>query len=83
MASGWSGFRDSLFAVFYIMTEQSNKHSRGSKFGTGLCAVIYLIDAGQVLRALILAEFGWDASVVSLIGKVDIINVLFKVVSLF
>jgi len=81
MASAWwSNFKDSLFAIFYIMTEQNDKHTTGSILSTISCTLIYLIDAGQVIRAVITSDFGWDGLVVGLIGKVDMVNVFFKVV---
>ena len=72
--------RDSLFAVFYIMTEQNEKDATGSRLSWLLCTLMYSVDAGQVLRALILTEFGWNADIVKLIKSFDTISLFFQVV---
>ena len=78
-----SSFRDSFFAVFYVMTEQNERHTKRSKVSSGLCVLIYLVDAGQVLHALILTEFGWKGEIVKLIESFDTISLFFEVVTKF
>ena len=39
-------FREGMFAVFYIMTEQ-NRNTRPTGWGTFRCFFLYIIDAGQ------------------------------------
>ncbi len=80
MVSSFETFRESLFAVFYIMTEQNNQHSKRITIGVIRRCFLYLIDAGQVIRALVLPEFGWDPGVRSFIGKFDFFNLIFDVV---
>ncbi len=75
--------RERLFSVFYIMTEQNNnKDAKRGSFGIFMCTCIYLIDGGQVLRALLLPEFGWNPGIVDQAGSFDILNLSFKLVSI-
>ncbi len=78
----WDAFRDSLFGVFYVMTEQNNKYSKRNYLGTLRCIILYLIDAGQVLRVLILPEFGWDMELVKSMQKMNIIEFSVQTVSI-
>ena len=80
MVSSFEAFRESLFAVFYIMTEQNNLHAKRVTVGVIRRCVLYLIDAGQVIRAVILPEFGWDPNIISWVGKFDFLNLIFDVV---
>jgi hypothetical protein len=80
MVSSFEAFRESLFAVFYIMTEQNNQQSKRVTFGVFRRCILYLIDAGQVIRAVILLEFGWDPAITNLVGKFDFLNLIFDVV---
>ncbi len=82
MVSSFEAFRESLFAVFYIMTEQNNQHSKRVTIGVFRRCLLYLIDAGQVIRAVILPEFGWHPDVTNWVGKLDFLNLIFDVVSL-
>jgi hypothetical protein len=82
MASYFEVFRESLFGVFYIMTEQNNNHSRRVTFSQIRRFVLYIVDAGQVIRAVVLPEFGWDAGAGSFIEKFDFFNSLFDVVAM-
>jgi hypothetical protein len=80
MVSSLDAFRESLFAVFYIMTEQNNQQSKRVAIGLLRRCVLYLIDAGQVIRAVILPEFGWGPDITNWVGKFDFLNLIFNVV---
>ncbi len=82
MVSSFEAFRESLFEVFYIMTEQNNQQSKRVTISVFRRCVLYLIDAGQVIRAVILPEFGWDPAITDWVGKFDFLNLIFNVVSL-
>ena len=83
MLAKWNAFRENLFGVFYIMTEHNIKYSKRNLIGTIRCVVLYLIDAGQVLRVLIIPEFGWDMSLVSSMQKMNIIEFAVQTVDCF
>jgi hypothetical protein len=70
----WDAFRENLFGVFYIMTEHDSRYAKKNYLGTLRCIILYLIDAGQVFRVLVLPEFGWDSSIVQAIQKMNIIE---------
>jgi hypothetical protein len=72
-----------LFGVFYIMTEQNNNVSRRVTFSQIRRIVLYLVDAGQVIRAVILPEFGWEAEAAAFIERFDFFSSLFDVVKRF
>jgi hypothetical protein len=59
------------------------RHSKGVSFTLGAFryGVLYLIDAGQVLRALVLPELGWNDSVVTFVERMDVIQLLFQMVT--
>jgi hypothetical protein len=80
MVSYFEALRESLFSVFYIMTEQNNQQSKRVTIGVFRRCLLYLIDAGQVIRAVILPEFGWDPDITSWVGKFDFLNLIFDVV---
>jgi hypothetical protein len=80
MVSSFDAFRESLFAVFYIMTEQNNQQSKRVAIGLLRRCILYLIDAGQVIRAVILPEFGWCSDITNWVGKFDVLNLIFNVV---
>jgi hypothetical protein len=81
LPASWSNMRERLFSVFYIMTEQSNnKDAKRGSFSIFVCTCIYLIDGGQVLRALLLPEFGWDPGIVDQAGSLDVVNLSIKLV---
>ena len=73
----FEAFRDSVFAVLYIMTEQSNQDSQRRRFESFRRCLLYLIDAGQICRAIMLPEFGWNSSIRTLIGKFDFFTLIF------
>ena len=81
MATSLDGFRESLFGVFYIMTEQNNQHSKSITLGALRRCILYLIDAGQVVKAIFLPEFGWDPGVEKIAKKFDFFALIFDVVS--
>jgi hypothetical protein len=65
------------------MTEQNNnKDAKRGSFNIFICTCIYLVDGGQVLRALLLPEFGWNPGIVDQAGSFDILNLSFKIVSI-
>ena len=82
MVSSLDALRESVFAVFYIMTEQNNQQSKRVTIGVLRRSLLYLIDAGQVIRAVILHEFGWHADITNFVGRFDFLNLVFDVVGL-
>ncbi len=82
MVSSLDALRESVFAVFYIMTEQNNQQSKRVTIGIFRRCLLYLIDAGQVIRAVILQEFGWHSEITNFVGKFDFLNLVFNVVGL-
>ncbi len=62
------------------MTEQSSVGSRDSTWAVIRCTVLCLVDAGQVLKALFLKEYGWTPQVVGLMNKFDILSFVTNVV---
>ena len=75
-----AALRESFFGVFYIMTEQNNQHSKRITLGAFRRCVLYLIDAGQVIRALVLPSFGWDPGVEKFAQKFDFFQLIFDLV---
>jgi hypothetical protein len=75
------GFRESLFAVFYVMTEQNSQYSKQKRFEFIRRFILYLIDAGQIMRAIVIPEFGWDSSIRTVVGKFDLFNFILETVS--
>ena len=80
MVTSFEAVRESIFGVFYIMTEQNSQQSKHVSFGTLRRFVLYLIDAGQVVRALVLPEFGWKSGVESFVKKFDFVGLIFDLV---
>jgi hypothetical protein len=80
MVTSLEALRESLFGVFYIMTEQNNQHSKRISLGALRRCILYLIDAGQVIRAVILPEFGWDPGIEKIAKKFDFFTLIFEVV---
>ena len=81
MVTSFEAFRDGMFGIFYIMTEQNSQQAKHISFGTLRRFVLYLIDAGQVFNAIVLPEFGWKPSVLSFIRKFDFFALIFDLVS--
>jgi hypothetical protein len=81
MAQTWQSLRGNIFGVFYVMTEQSSTGSRDSTWAVIRCTVTFLVDTGQVLKALFLKEYGWTPQVVQLMNKFDILSFITNVVS--
>jgi hypothetical protein len=80
MVTSFEAVRESLFGVFYIMTEQNSQQSKHVNFGTLRRFILYLVDAGQVVRALVLPEFGWKSGVENFIKKIDFFGLIFELV---
>ena len=81
MTTSFEAVRESVFGVFYIMTEQNNQHSKRITLGAMKRCVLYTIDAGQVIRAIVLPDFGWDAGVQKIAEKFDFFGLVFNVVT--
>ena len=62
------------------MTEQNNQQSKRITFGVLRRSVLYLLDAGQVMRAVVLPEFGWDPGVGAFVEKFDFFSLVFDMV---
>jgi hypothetical protein len=80
MAPSWHAFRENVFGVFYIMTEQNN--TRDSSWGILRCSCLYLLDAGQVLKALFLKEYGWNSGITGLMDNFDFVSFMTNLVTL-
>ncbi len=74
MSGRWESIRESVFGVFYIMTEQNEHLQNVSTFRLVRRTMLYLLDMGQVLRAIFLPEFGWETGVVGSMNKLDVVN---------
>jgi hypothetical protein len=80
MNGRWESIRESVFGVFYILTEQ-NEHLQGvSTVRIVRRTMLYLLDMGQVLRAIFLPEFGWESGVVGSMNKLDVVNFVVELV---
>ena len=55
------------------MTESSHT-SRASSWKVIWCGFLYLLDAGQVMKALFIKEFGWTPGVVGLMNNFDFMS---------
>jgi hypothetical protein len=80
MVTSLESLRESLFGVFYVMTEQNNQHSKRITLGALRRCILYLIDAGQVIKAIVLPEFGWNTGVERIAQKFDFFTLIFNVV---
>jgi hypothetical protein len=72
MAPSWHDFRDNAFGLFYVMTESSHT-SWASSWNVTCCGFLYLLDAGQVMKAFI-KEYGRTPGVVGLMNNFDIMS---------
>ena len=80
MVGSFETFRDGMFGIFFLMTEQNSQQSKHLNFGTLRRSIILIVDAGQVLNALVLPEFGWDPSIRNFMQKFDFFNLIFDLV---
>jgi hypothetical protein len=76
----WEGLKENLFGLFYVMTEQKNQRVGGNYWRVLRCGSIYLVDAGQVLKALVLPEYGWSSEVINFAQKFDVIALVLELV---
>ena len=76
----WESFRESIFSVFYIMTEQNEQLTGPKAWRLFRRTLIYLLDLGQVLRAIIRPEFGWASGIVGSMNNLDFVEFLVNVV---
>ncbi len=76
----WEGLKENLFGLFYVLTEQKNQKGGGRGWSALRCGLIYLVDAGQLLKALVLAEYGWSAEVIAFVEKFDVIKLILGLV---
>ena len=81
MAPFWPAFRENLFGLFYIMTEQSSIGPRKNGWRVFRYTVLYLLDAGQVLKALFSKDYGWTPQVVAIMNKFDVVSMVNNVVN--
>ena len=79
----WEGLKENLFGLFYVLTEQKNQKGGGRGWSALRCGLIYLVDAGQLLKALVLAEYGWSAEVIAFVEKFDVIKLILGLVRLY
>ena len=75
--------REKFFAIFYILTERNQDAKGTAAFLEIFWVLAYLIDAGQVLRTLVVSEFGWSGTAVNVIAKVDLVYLLLNQVNFF
>jgi hypothetical protein len=82
MPSSWDELREGLFGMFYLVNEQKNRRAKRVNFTMEALRymVLFLIDAGQVLRALVLPEYGWNPSVITFVQRMDITYLVFQMV---
>jgi hypothetical protein len=80
MVTSVEAFRDGLFGIFYIMTEQNGQQAKHTSFGSLRRFVLFLIDAGQVWNAVVIPEFGWKSGVLNFIRKLDLFALVFDLV---
>ena len=80
MAPFWQTFRENLFGLFYIMTEQSSVGSRENNWRIFRYTLLCLLDAGQVLKALFSKDYGWTSQVVGIMEKFDLLSLVNNVV---
>ncbi len=68
--------------MFYLVNEQKNRRAKRVNFTMEALRymVLFLIDAGQVLRALVLPEYGWNPSVITFVQRMDITYLVFQMV---
>ena len=66
--------------MFYVMTEQNEQLNRPSNWRLFRRTLLYLLDLGQVLRALIQPQFGWASGIVGSMNNVDFIEFIVAVV---
>jgi hypothetical protein len=83
MSGRWETFRESIFSVFYVMTEQNEQLNGPNNWRLFRRTVLYLLDMGQVIRALIQPEFGWASGVVGSMNNLDFVAFLVEVVCSF
>lgn len=76
----WEGLKENLFGLFYVMTEQKNQRVGGHNWSVLRCGIIYLVDAGQFLKALVLTEYGWSSEVINFAQKFDVIALILDLV---
>ena len=70
----WENVREAIFSVFYIMLERYDRGARHSRFARLRCWIMLLVDAGQVLRAIVLDTFGWSTRITGVMYKVDCLD---------
>jgi hypothetical protein len=78
----WEGLKENIFGLFYVLTEQKNQRGGGRGWSALRCSLIFLVDAGQLLKALVLAEYGWSAEVTAFVEKFDVIKLILALVRL-
>ena len=79
MPPSLQNFRENVFGVFYVMTESSHS-GRSSDWGVVWCGILYLLDAGQVLRALFVKDYGWTGGVAGLMSNLDFVSFITNLV---
>ena len=78
----WESIRESIFSLFYIMTEQNEQMQGTSSFRVLRRILMYFLDLGQVLRAIFRPEFGWGSKVVGSINNLDFVGFVVNMVNI-
>mmetsp|Transcript_60944 Transcript_60944/g.163478 ORF Transcript_60944/g.163478 Transcript_60944/m.163478 type:complete len:1605 (+) Transcript_60944:68-4882(+) len=68
--------RNSVFGLFYVMTERRHGESKGSKRKLLFTSILLLLDAGQVFKALVIPQFGWSLQSTSFSNKFDFVGAI-------
>jgi hypothetical protein len=75
--------REQIFSFFYVLTERSDQSGNESIFTTMCWSLLYLVDAGQVVSAMTLQEYGWHPDVLVYLDKLDTFKTIFTSVKMF
>ena len=62
------------------MTEQGMATSVDKRLEMLRCGVLFLTDASQALRAIMLKDFGWTDEIVNLVDKANVIEAIVRAV---
>eukprot|EP00961_Rhodomonas_salina_P170784 2302612-Rhodomonas_salina.1 len=69
---------ESIFGVFYVMTEGDFPSGGAWKFR--FTVALLIIDGLQVLRSLAVSSYSWSSDSISIMRSVDLVNLFFHTV---
>ena len=70
--------REQFFGTFFVLTDRKKYGRNKPWIFEFFWTLFYLIDAGQVIRTLVSTKYGWSFETATMIGKVDIANLVFN-----